>query len=92
MHAATAMLGPQTNQHIARALSLVRDCRSLAGVREILSRAAGSNHPPQAAAYSLTMDVQTLAACQQALAYRAWLFEFTPKGHPLGSAEPSGQA
>ncbi|TFV48334.1 hypothetical protein [Bradyrhizobium niftali] len=92
MHEATAMLGPQMNQHIAGALSLVRDCGSLAGVKEILSRAAGWNHPPQAPAYPPTADVQTLAACQQARAYRARVFEFTPKRHPLGSADRHGQA
>lgn len=60
MHAAIAMFSPQMNQHIARALVLVRDCRSLAGVKEILSPAAGWNHPPQAPAYPPTADVHCL--------------------------------
>ncbi len=40
VHAGTAMLGLQMHQRAARTLSFVRDCKALAGVREILSRAA----------------------------------------------------
>lgn len=39
VHAGTAMLGLQMHQRAAKTLSFVRDCRALAGVREILSRA-----------------------------------------------------
>jgi len=91
-HAGTAMLGLQMHQRAARTLSLVRDCRALAGVREIVSRAARASYPPQASTYPMTMDAQTWVACQQALACRLRLFDFTPKRQPQGSADSHGQA
>ncbi|MDA9522802.1 hypothetical protein XI06_21570 [Bradyrhizobium sp. CCBAU 11434] len=91
-HAGTAMLGLQMHQRAARTLSLVRDGGALAGVRQILIRAARASDPPQASTYPMTMDAQIWVACQQALACRLRLFDFTPKRQPLGSAESHGQA
>lgn len=77
-HAGIAICRPQMHQRVARALTPASHRRALASITDMLSCAARPGAPPRAVTYPVSMDAHASVACQQALAYRLRLFEFTP--------------